>query len=79
MASLIPKSHEDLLVQPVHGVLTTMMEGAIASADRLTQAYSNGAQQRFYGDVYPPEQQEKETRVLVKISPRRVTTDAIFS
>ena len=54
-------------------------EGAIAHADKQTRAYSDGAQQRFYGDIYPEEQQAQETRVIVKIVPRKVTTDAIFN
>ena len=143
MTIVIPESHQDLLLQPVNGVLTTMMadgqpqmsmvwvdydgryllinttlqrqkgknmladpkvnvllidpqngarylevrgevqeitqEGAIAHADKQTLAYTNGAKQHFYGDIYPEEQQAKETRVLVKIAPEKITTDAIFS
>jgi len=143
MTVQIPDSHQNLLLEPVNGVLTTMMpdgqpqmsivwvdfdgehvlinttlerqkgknmranpkvnvlvidpengicflevrgevaeitaEGAISHANKQTRAYSNNAQQRFYGDVYPEEQQEKETRVIVKISPKKITTDAIFS
>jgi PPOX class probable F420-dependent enzyme len=143
MGGLIPESHQDLLLRPVDGVLTTMMpdgqpqmslvwadfdgrhvlinttlerqkvknvranpkvnvlvidpkngarflevrgevveiseEGAIAHADKQTRAYSNNAKQRFYGDIYPLEQQEKETRVIVKILPKKVTANAIFS
>jgi PPOX class probable F420-dependent enzyme len=143
MTELIPESHQDLLLQPVNGVLTTMMpdgqpqmsiiwadydgqyvlinttlerqkgknmlanpkvnllmidpknvvrflevrgevvavtqEGAVAHADKQAQAYSNGAKQRFYGDIYPEEQQAKETRVIVKIAPRKVTTNAFFA
>lgn len=54
-------------------------DGAIAHADKQTSAYSANAKNRFYGDVYPPEQQEKETRVIVKITPKKITTDAVFS
>ena len=143
MTAIIPDSHLDLLLEPIDGVLTTLMpdgqpqmsivwadydgqcalinttlerqkgknmlanpkvtvlmidpknaarylevrgevaeitqEGAIAHADKQAQAYSKGAQQRFYGDIYPEEQQEKETRVIVKIRPKKITTDAIFS
>jgi PPOX class probable F420-dependent enzyme len=139
----IPESHQDLLLEPVYGVLTTMMpdgqpqmsmvwvdydgryllinttverqktqnmlanrrvnalvidprdgtrflevrgevaditeEGAIAHADKQTRLYSNGEKQRFYGDVYPEEQREQETRVIVTISPTKVTTNAVFS
>ena len=143
MATLIPQSHQDLLLNPVHGVLTTMMpdgqpqmsmvwvdfdgdfvlinttierqkgknmhanpkvnvllidpnngarflevrgevleitqEDAISHADKQTQSYTNNAKQHFYGDIYPEEQQSQETRVIVKIFPKKVTTDAIFS
>jgi len=143
MTTTIPESHLDLLLEPVNGVLTTMMsdgqpqmsivwvdydgqyvlinttlerqksknmkvnpkvnvlvidpqngarflevrgevaeisqEGAIAHADKQTRAYSNDVKQRFYGDIYPEEQMAKETRVIVKISPKKITTNAIFA
>jgi PPOX class probable F420-dependent enzyme len=143
MAVNIPESHQDLLLQPVNGVLTTMMpdgqpqmsivwvdydgrdvlintslerrktknmlanpkvnvlvvdpqngvrflevrgevvgvseDGAIAHADKQARLYSHGAKQRFYGDIYPEEQQKKETRVIVRITPLKVTTNAVFS
>lgn len=140
MGEAIPESHCDLLVEPVHGVLTTVMpdgqpqnsivwtdydgqhvlvnttlerqkgrnmranprvtllvidprddsrwievrgtvvemtvEGAEAHADRLTQLYTG--KRHFYGDIYPVEQRERETRVIVKILPLKVAVDAIF-
>ena len=64
----------------VRGEVTEITEKrAIAHADKQTRLYSNDKQQRFYGDIYPAEQQEKETRVIVKISPQKVTTDAAIS
>lgn len=136
----IPDTHRDLLVEPLYGVLTTMMsdgqpqssivwtdydgtyvlinttlerqkgrnmranpkvtllvidpkdgsrwievrgkvveirrEGAEAHADELTQRYTG--KRRFYGDIYPVEQKQKETRVIVKIEPIKVSLDAIF-
>ncbi len=51
-------------------------EGAEAHADQLTQRYTG--KQHFYRDIYPPEQKEKETRVIVKIEPLKVSRDAIF-
>lgn len=139
----IPESHKDLLLQPVNGVLTTIMpdgqpqmsivwvdydgefilinttlerqkgknmcnnrkvnvllidpknlsryieirgevfeftqSGAIAHVDKQTKAYSNNKKSRYYGDIYPEEQREKETRVIFKITPIKVNTDAIFS
>lgn len=137
----IPDSHIDLLQQPVHGVLTTMMPdgtpqssvvwtdydgeyilinttlerqkgrnmqrnpkvtllvidpanstrwievrglvheltttGAEAHADTLTQRYCEN-KQFFYRDIYPPEQRDKETRVIAKIELVKVSMDAIF-
>lgn len=141
MAITIPESHRSLLLEPVHGVLTTMMSdgqpqssivwvdydgthvlinttlerqkgrnmrayarvtllvidpgnssrwievrgrvveitsvGAEAHADKLTRLYTG--KQHFYGDIYPPGQRQKETRVIVKIEPMKVNLDAIFS
>jgi PPOX class probable F420-dependent enzyme len=140
MAVPIPDTHRDLLVEPVHGVLSTITpdgqpqsslvwvdydgtyvlinttlerqkgrnmlanpkvallvidpkdgsrwievrgkvveiqrEGAEGHADTLTQRYTG--KQRFYGDIYPVEQRQKETRVIVKIEPSKVSLDAIF-
>lgn len=140
MAVPIPDTHRDLLIGPIHGILSTMMPGgqpqssivwvdydgtcvlinttlerqkgrnmranpkvtllvidpqdgsrwievrgkvveirragAEAHADKLTQRYTG--KQRFYGDVYPIEQKQKETRVIVKIEPIKVSLDAIF-
>ena len=140
MAVPIPDTHRDLLVEPIYGVLSTMMpdgqpqssivwtdydgnyvlinttlerqkgrnmlanpkvallvidpqnvsrwieirgnvvelsrEGAETHADKLTQLYTG--KQRFYGDIYPAEQKQKETRVIVKIEPIKVALDAIF-
>ena len=50
---------------------------AEAHADKLTQRYCPG-KRHFYRDIYPPEQKEKETRVIVKIEPIKVSLDAIF-
>jgi PPOX class probable F420-dependent enzyme len=53
-------------------------DGAVSHANKQTREYSNNRKKRFYGDIYPEEQQEKETRVIFKIVPTKVTTDAIF-
>jgi len=52
-------------------------EGAESHADKLTQRYCTN-KKHFYGDIYPPEQKEKETRVIVRIQPIKVSLDAIF-
>lgn len=60
-------------------VVEITQEGAIPHADKQTRAYSNDKKKSFYGDIYPKEQLQKETRVIVKILPKKITTDAIFS
>jgi PPOX class probable F420-dependent enzyme len=57
-------------------VIEMTRDGAEAHADRLTQRYTD--KKRFYGDIYPVEQKQKETRVIVKIEPVKVNLDAIF-
>lgn len=61
----------------VRGRVREMTEdGAEAHADQLTQRYTG--KQHFYGDIYTIEQKQKETRVVVKIEPIKVSHDAIF-
>ncbi len=57
-------------------VVEISRDGAEAHADKLTQLYTG--KQRFYGDIYPVEQKQKETRVIFKIEPVKVALDAIF-
>lgn len=57
-------------------VVEISRDGAEALADKLTQQYTG--KQRFYGDIYPVEQKQKETRVIVKIEPLKISLDAIF-
>ncbi|MGE5141168.1 MAG: PPOX class F420-dependent oxidoreductase [Rudaea sp.] len=52
-------------------------DGAEAHADKLTQRYSP-PKQHFYGDVYPLEQKYRETRVIARIEPVKLSLDAIF-
>jgi PPOX class probable F420-dependent enzyme len=58
-------------------VIQITREGAEAHANKLTQRYCPG-KQVFYGDIYPVEQRSKETRVIVKIQPLKVSLDATF-
>lgn len=50
---------------------------AVAHADKLTQRYSS-PKRHFYGDIYPAEQREKETRVVFRIRPVKISLDAVF-
>jgi PPOX class probable F420-dependent enzyme len=76
-----------LVVDPKHGerwieirgrVIEMTTNGAEAHVDSLTQRYSGEHKQRFYGDIYPVEQKQKETRVIARIEPVHIATDAIF-
>jgi PPOX class probable F420-dependent enzyme len=61
----------------VRGRAVEMTEdGAVAHADKLAQRYTG--KQHFYGDIYEPERQAHETRVIVRIEPVKVSVDAIF-
>ncbi len=138
MSIAIPDSHLDLLLRPIHAVLTTLMpdgqpqsclmwcdfdgqcarinttaqrqkgknmladprvtlllidpddtsrymeirgdveltaEGAIEHLDALTRRYT--AHPRFYGYVYPAEQQARERRLMGRIQATKITLDAI--
>jgi PPOX class probable F420-dependent enzyme len=52
-------------------------DGAEVHADKLTRRYCPN-KKHFYGDIYPVEQKHKETRVIVKIEPLKISLDAIF-
>ena len=58
-------------------VIEMTRDCAETHADILTQRYCRG-KKHFYGDIYPVEQKEKETRVIVRIEPIKVSLDAIF-
>jgi PPOX class probable F420-dependent enzyme len=61
----------------VRGDAELVTEDALEHLDMLTRAYTRHP--RYYGFVYPVEQQARETRVIVRIHPRRVTLDAIHA
>ena len=58
-------------------VIELTRDGAESHADKLTRRYCPG-KQYFYRDIYPPEQKEKETRVIARIQPIKVSMDAVF-
>jgi PPOX class probable F420-dependent enzyme len=51
--------------------------GAQDHLDALTRAYTRHP--RYYGFVYPVEQQARETRVICRIHARRITLNAIHA
>jgi PPOX class probable F420-dependent enzyme len=61
----------------IRGDVDLIEDGALAHLDMLTERYTG--QRHYYGTVYPSRQRWCETRVIVRIHPRRVTCDAIHS
>lgn len=62
----------------VRGIVKELTEdGAEAHADKLTRRYCQG-KELFYRDIHPAEQRDKETRVIAKIEPVKISMDAIF-
>ncbi len=59
----------------IRGDVTLITEGAVGHLDELTRAYTTP--RRFYGYIYPESQKERETRVIARITPTRIVTDAI--
>jgi PPOX class probable F420-dependent enzyme len=61
----------------VRGDAELVTDGALEHLDALTRAYTRHP--RYYGFVYPVEQQARETRVICRIRARRITLDAIHA
>jgi len=59
----------------IRGAAELTIEGAEEHLDRLTRKYTSHP--RYYGHVYPIDQRDRETRVIVRIRAHRVTVDAI--
>lgn len=61
----------------IRGDAELVTEGALEHVDALTRRYTRHP--CYYGHVYPLEQQARDTRVVVRIHPRRITLDAIHA
>jgi PPOX class probable F420-dependent enzyme len=61
----------------IRGDAELVMVGALDHLDALTRKYTRHP--RYYGCIYPAEQQERETRVICRIHARRTTLDAIHA
>jgi PPOX class probable F420-dependent enzyme len=61
----------------IRGDAELVTEGALDHIDRITRKYTRHP--AYYGYVYPVEQRARETRVICRIHPRRITLDAIHS
>jgi len=61
----------------IRGDAEVVTAGALEHLDALTRRYTRHP--RFYGYVYPLEQQQRETRVTCRVRARRITLDAIHA
>lgn len=61
----------------IQGGVEIVEEGAIGVLDEMTRRFTSHA--RFYGCVYPAEQEFRETRITCRIHPTKITLDAIHS
>ena len=59
----------------IRGEVELIREDVIAHLDRVTRKYTSHPQ--FYGYVYRLEQRTRETRIICRIHPSKVTLDAI--
>jgi PPOX class probable F420-dependent enzyme len=59
----------------VRGDVELIESGAVEQLDRLTRQYTG--KPHYYGTIYPVAQRARETRVIVRIHPRRIVCDAI--
>lgn len=61
----------------IRGTAELVWEGAVEHLDGLTRRYTSHP--CYYGHVYPEEQRNRETRVIVRIHASRITLDAIHA
>ncbi len=61
----------------IRGDAELVAEGALEHLDELTRRYT--PHPAYYGHIYPEDRRARETRVICRIHPRRVTLDAIHA
>jgi PPOX class probable F420-dependent enzyme len=61
----------------IRGDAELVADGAVEHLDALTRKYTRHP--RYYGFIYPAEEEARETRVIVRIHARRISLDAIHA
>jgi PPOX class probable F420-dependent enzyme len=61
----------------IRGEVELVLENALEHLDQVTRKYTSHP--RYYGYIYPAEQQRRETRVICRIHAKKITLDAIHS
>jgi PPOX class probable F420-dependent enzyme len=59
----------------IRGEAELVFDGVLEHLDALTRKYTRHA--RYYGFIYPIEQEARETRAICRIHARRISLDAI--
>ncbi len=59
----------------VRGEAEVTEEGALTHLDALTRHYTD--KHHYYGEIFPEEEKERETRIICKIKPSKISLDAI--
>jgi PPOX class probable F420-dependent enzyme len=73
---VIDPQHDSRWIEVRGQVVEISRVGAETHADLLTHRYAG--KRHFSGDIFPVEQRKRETPVIVKIEPLKVSLDAIF-
>ncbi|MBN1119442.1 MAG: PPOX class F420-dependent oxidoreductase [Anaerolineae bacterium] len=60
----------------IRGEVEIVEEGALEHLNEITARYTT---RTYYGDIFPPEKQYQETRIICKLHPVKVNVDAIHS
>jgi PPOX class probable F420-dependent enzyme len=59
----------------IRGEVELIEDGALDHLNQVTRQYTNNS--RYYGSIYPVEQQAQETRIICRIHATKITLDAI--
>lgn len=60
----------------IRGTVELVEEGAMAHLEAITEQYTGRCD--YYGSVYPAAARSQQVRVICKITPHRISVDAIF-
>lgn len=61
----------------IRGDAELVTDEALEHLDELTRRYAD--HRRYYGDVFPGDEQTREMRVICRINARRISLDAIHA
>lgn len=59
----------------IRGEVELVEDGALTHLDVITRKYTSHPE--YYGYIFPLEKKERETRIICRIHPKKITLDAI--